>query len=211
MAMIGISLSVRKPKQIGWVRSILLGLSITLIGIVCDMFLFFIENGYFSGLSYFGAVLLAPLLIFPLSKLLKIPYTDYLDVAAPCGCGMLTVMKVNCFLAGCCQGRVISQNATGEVIRFPSQIVEGIAALILTTILILLIWKNRFRHLIFPLFMFSYGISRFILNAFRETTPVWLHLPFGNIWAIVAVIIGTVWIILYDQSQKKKNASVKSN
>ena len=121
--------------------------------------------------------------------------------------GMLSVMKINCLIAGCCYGKIVGYADDNSPIRFPSQIVEGICAVIIMVVLLIILKKKKMKNKLFPLFMVIYGVTRFILNLFRETVEVAFGMAFGNIWSIVAIIIGTIWIaiaIYREKHQKYK-------
>ena len=54
--------------------------------------------------------------------------------------------------------------------------------------------KNR--GTIYPWYLIIYGGVRFVLNIFREewvTTE--MIMPFGNIWSLVSIAIGVLWLL----------------
>lgn len=194
-----------KPKTMPWWKAALLPLITTAAGVTGTLLLFYIENGSFGGYSFFGAVIFIPFLFAPVSLLLKIPYSQLMDLAAPSESIMLAVMKINCFIAGCCGGRVISYTIGGIPVFFPSQIVESVHALLMTAVLIMLIKKPRNDGKIHPYYLLIYGVSRFILSFFRyDREPfVWL-LPAGNFWSLCAVAAGVLWLAVLKHVQKKE-------
>ena len=174
-------------------------------GVLGCKLMYFVENGSFAGQSFFGAVLLAPWLVCLGAKALKVPMADALDLYAPPACIMLAVQKANCTLTGCCIGRIILYAENGDPIRFPSQILEGAAALLICIYLYWLISEGKHRGRILPVFYLTYGVSRFILNLTRDTDPYLWDLAIGNIWSIIAAVIGLLWLILL--TDRKKGAS----
>ena len=120
------------PLYKGLIGSILL----TFIGVLSVKLMFFIENGDFSGLSFFGAVLFIPILAVPISVVLNIKYQDYIDICAPSVAIMLSAMKINCLRSGCCIGKVLYTNEFGATVRFPSQIFEMVVAFLICVLLI---------------------------------------------------------------------------
>ena len=202
--MAGITFLFRKTYQLSVLKASLAPLCLTLAGVASVLLMFFIENGRFGGISFFGAVFFVPILLFPFALLLKIRYRSYLDVAAPCVCAMLTVMKFNCIRAGCCAGMILRHNEQGEPIRFPSQISEMILAALIAVILCVFIKTNLLTDRIYPMFMVLYGATRFVMNLLRETTEVAFGLAIGNIWAILSFLIGCAWLITASVIRKKK-------
>lgn len=202
LAMIFVMLLCRReyPQPIG--RGILSSVFLMVIGVAGVKLMYFIENGDFSGLSFFGAVFFIPLLALPVVLLPRTKYLDYLDVAAPSVAVMLAVMKVNCMVAGCCRGKILTETAAGEPVRFPSQLFEMIAALAIAALLLYMVKRKMLRHKLYPVFMLLYGTTRFVLNLFRETDDFWLGLGIGNLWAVAAALLGLLWLLAAARAPK---------
>lgn len=109
---------------------------------------------------------------------------------------MLAILKMQCAVNGCCVGILLTITADGTYIRFPSQIIELLNALVLMVILLWLIRKGTWQGRIYPIYMLLYGITRFILNLLRDTKPFLLGLPAGNFWSLVAIVIALIWLRL---------------
>lgn len=161
----------------------------------------FIESGRWAGRSFYGAVFMIPILLFPASKLLKVSYGKLLDLVPPAGFFMLSMFKIKCKIDGCCKGRIMEIG--GSSFRFPSQIAECVAALILMAVMFVIIKKGRWKGYCYGWCLLLYGCVRFILNAFRETTP-WIG-PFaaGSFWSLVAFVIGAAILL---RAKKRKEA-----
>ena len=162
--------------------------------------MFAIESGgNLAGRSFFGSLLFVPPLMALAALALRMPPGDALDLCAPGECVMLALLKVKCLMDGCCVGVILHTAESGGVIRFPSQIVEGIHALLLCGALMLLIRRGRCRGQVYAWYMILYGGGRFILNLLRETEPfIWI-LPAGNFWSLISVAIGAIWLLLKRQ------------
>ena len=185
-----------------WKTAVATGL-LTIVGTLSGKIMFFVENGTWAGLSFFGAVFLVPLWFLPIAWLLRLPYRELLDVTAPAICIMLALMKVRCLLSGCCKGRVLYETAAGEAVRFPSQIAEFCNALLLLGVLILLIFRGRQEGRIYPWFMEIYGGTRFGLNLFRETKPYVWRLSPGGFWSLVAIVLGIVLLVAFSKADSR--------
>ena len=198
-AMLGLMLFQRKryPSVAVWKLPVI-SVILTVCGVLGTMLLFFLEIGRFGGTSFFGAVLLVPLLMLP-ALLLRISYGTLMDLCAAAECAMLAIMKIDCLRSGCCQG-VMMENLG---FRFPSQIVEMIAALAIMVILVVLGKQQKNRGKLYPLYLMFYGGSRFILNWFREDiAPYFWQLPPGNYWALISVGIGFAWLIFLRRKER---------
>lgn len=166
-----------------------------ILGVFGTLVLFFLENGFWSGTSFFGAVLLLPVFFYPIALIVRENCGVLLDLIAPSGLMMYAVNKLNCYVSRCCNGRRLGFTQDGIPIYFPSQIVELIAVVAIASALIVVERKNIFKERLYPLGLILYGIFRFILNFFREewvTTE--MYVPFGTIWSVLSVLIGITWM-----------------
>lgn len=192
-----------KKYRIPLWKAIPFSLIAPVMGVLGTKLMAYIENGSFGGQSFFGAVLFTPVFMCMLAPLFRIKLSDFLDLCAPGECGMLIMQKISCLVNGCCKGRIFSYNAAGEAIRFPSQLVECITAVILLCVFLCLIQDGKQRGKLYPWYLVLYGSTRFVLNLFRETTPfIWI-LPAGNFWSIIAVAIGAA-VLFYLKKQECK-------
>ena len=209
MAIIGLgavamflSMLLRKKQfpQVAIWKMVLLTLWLTITGVLGTMVLAYIEMGKFGGTSFYGAVFLVPILILP-AMLMRITYKDILNLCAPAECAMLLVMRFDCLDKGCCFGRYLP----ALEFQFPSQIAEMVVAITIMIILIQMHRKDRQVQL-YPWYMILYGVCRFILQGFRYggTDPWVLGLSQGHFWSLIAVVIGTVWLLL---SRARKTAA----
>ena len=193
LAMMGSMLLRKKdfPQVAIW-KMVVLTVWLTITGVLGTMILAYIETGKIGGTSFYGAVLLVPVLISP-AKLMEITYKDILNLCAPAECAMLVVMRFDCLDKGCCFGRYLPQLG----FQFPSQIVEMVVGVTVMLTLIRMHRKDR-QALLYPWYMILYGILRFLINGFRYggTNPWFLGLSQGHFWSLVSVAVGTAWLLL---------------
>jgi len=198
---------IRQKKEFPHIQKwkmIVLSIALTVTGVLGTMIMFFIESGHFGGVSFYGAVLFVPILMLPAVRL-KIPYRDILNLCAPAECLMLSIMKVDCIINGCCFGRYIP--AIHMV--FPSQIAEGVAGLLIMRVLLLIAEKKKDASL-YPWYLIIYGAVRYCLNGYRfGLTPFMLGLSNGHFWSVVSVVIGLIWLISVKNYDSRKNKNVK--
>lgn len=177
-------------------KTLLSAAVLTALGVLGAKLMFLIESGFWAGTSFYGAVFFPPMIMVLLALLLRVPPLALLDLCAPAECVMLAILKMQCAVNGCCVGILLTITADGTYIRFPSQIIELLNALILMVILLRLIRKGTWQGRIYPIYMLLYGITRFILNLLRDTKPFLLGLPAGNFWSLVAIVIALIWLRL---------------
>lgn len=169
---------------------------IAILGLLGTYIMFFLENGKWYGQSFFGAVLFFPILLLPVAAIFCIPIADLLDYATPAGIALLAPFKLNCYLGGCCGGKVLFFDENGIATHFPSQIVEMVVAIVLTIVLMHLERKPSFRRKIYPICIIAYGVIRYFLNFFRvEQTDFLFSMPAGNLWSLVSVVMGILLLV----------------
>lgn len=186
------------PHIAVWKMAIV-ALLILITGVSGSMILAYIELGEFGGTSFYGAVFLVPLLMFP-AVLLKISHKDILNLSAPAECAMLVVMRFDCIDKGCCFGRYLP----GLGFQFPSQISEMVVGVAIFFVLLRMHKKDR-RVQLYPWYMILYGVCRFILQGFRYggTDPWVLGLSQGHFWSLISIAIGITWLLV---SKARKTA-----
>lgn len=182
-------------------KTLLSAAVLTVLGVLGAKIMFLLESGFWAGASFYGAVFFPPLFMVLLALLLHVPPLDLLDLCAPAECVMLAILKIQCAVNGCCGGILLTTTADGVYIRFPSQIVELLNALALMIVLLHFIYKGVWRGRIYPMYMLLYGITRFVFNLLRDTTPFLLGLPAGNFWSLISIMIALIW--LYFAEHKK--------
>lgn len=190
-------LMVSRKYQINVWKGIAVTLLLTVSGTAGTFLMYYLENGRFGGLSFYGAVFLVPVVFLAVAPLLRIPYRKAMDLCAVGECIMLALMKVHCMLGGCCVGRVLYVTAAGESICFPSRTIELITALVIFAVLLRWVLTDKKISLLYPWYLVVYGCTRFVLNIFREAwVTKEMLLPFGNIWSLVAIVVGLIWLFV---------------
>lgn len=188
----------RKKYKISIIKWIPVTVGIAAMGLLGTYIMFYIENGEWYGQSFYGAVLFFPGLLMPVAVLFRISVWDLLDFATPAGLALLAPFKLNCYLGGCCGGKVLFYDEHGLPTHFPSQIVEMFIAVVLVCMLLLIEKLPKCKHRIYSICIITYGAIRFGLNFFRlEQNDFLFGLPAGNLWSIVSVVFGILlWVII---------------
>lgn len=186
-----------KWYQIPIWKSSVISFTLVLDGLIGSHLWYFVENFSFGGRSFYGAIFLAPLIYWPVSRYLKVPYDYALDFCAPSGCLTLALVKIQCLRDNCCMGKFLYIDENHMFVFFPSQLVEMANFIILAVVLFFLSKKKSNHGKIFPIFLIFYGGTRFILDFFRgETTPYLLGLTAGSFWSACAFVIGIIWLCI---------------
>lgn len=209
IAMLFVMILVRRHYVISDWKTVIASVLLTITGLLGATIMARIESGHWGGVSLYGAIFLAPIVMSFIALILRIKPLELLDMCAPAECVMLALLKIKCFIDGCCHGRLLCVLDDGTAIRFPSQIVEAGCNFMLMLILIVLIYKKKSPGKIYFYYMIIYGVLRFILNWFRDVKPFMLGLPAGNFWSLVSIIIGVLMVVILCRQEKKKAIAVK--
>ena len=170
-------------------------------------------NGKFNfitlGLSSYGAVIGALLLILLFSFQFKKNLKELLYIFMPSLPLMYAIGKIGCFLVGCCYGieyngifKIMynySLSAPKRVYLFPIQIVETICFIIIFIYMIIKHYKNQFNVNILGKSFISCGITKFLLDYLRMSHKN-IILSTNKIISIFFIIIGI--IIIYTNNKK---------
>lgn len=184
-------------------KTVLATLLLLAAGVAGTRLMFRFESGAWGGLSFYGAVLLVPLLFVPAALLLRVPYHRLMDLAALGVAAMHIVMKGHCYISGCCYGRVLKDLGEGAAVRFPSQIVEGLNGVVLLAVLLWWVHRGKAKGRLYPWYLMLYGATRFVLNSFRgDLEPFVWGLPAGHFWSLVAIVAGSLWLWMIKTERK---------
>jgi prolipoprotein diacylglyceryltransferase len=144
-----------------------------------------------ANMSLFGAVFLDPLLTYVIAKVKRIDFKNAYDIF--CIGYMLPILfgRTNCFFAGCCVSGTFYYPIIGTVV-WPIREIEVLYYLGFIAVFAPRIMRKETCGEVYPLFMASYGVLRFVLEWTRE-----LYYPIGplhlsHIWALISFAIGLV-------------------
>lgn len=118
--------------------------------------------------------------------------------------------RLGCFLAGCCYGIEMENGVYFQVhdaYLLPTQLIEMSFLLVLSLILGIFAFKNITKYTM-PIYMFSYGVFRFIIEFFRgdERGQIGALSP-SQYWCIIMVIGSIALFIFYNRYYFKKEVS----
>ena len=186
----------RKKYSLNVLQVALVTILLTLVGVAGAKLMFATENGFqaWGGISFFGSVFLIPVMMPLLGLLFRLKFSQTLDLCAPCVAIMITCLRVNCMISGCCGGW---QVCIGEVcFTWPTQAIESVMDLIIFLLLLKLGTDNTHNGRLYPTFMISYGSIRFLLEFLRDTPKEWLFMSHGQWFSLIAIVIGIAWLVL---------------
>jgi phosphatidylglycerol:prolipoprotein diacylglycerol transferase len=133
---------------------------------------------------------------------------DYgvVDIAAVCIPLFHFWGRLGCFFAGCCYGKeshsalsVLYTNHIEEGIvtasRFPVQLLESALNIFIFIVLMILLFRQKFKERLFIVYLFTYATMRIILELFRGdlVRGVWNGISFSQVISVL-IIMGCIFI-----------------
>ena len=190
----------RERLHLRWLSVLLLSVLHTVLGVLSVKVFALFETGNFSNMSLFGGVFFMPLFYWGVAKLAKQKTADVFDVFTICLVFTLMCARLNCMISGCCLGAHIPIEGLTHL-RFPTREMELIFYVILLSRLWRKVLNRSARGMIYPIYMISYGIFRFVTETLRfsDRTDSILHI--SHLWALLSLGIG---ISIYGELRKKE-------
>lgn len=190
----------RERLHLRWLSVLLLSVLHTVLGVLSVKVFALFETGNFSNMSLFGGVFFMPLFYWGVAKLAKQKAADVFDVFTICLVFTLMCARLNCMISGCCLGAHIPIEGLTHL-RFPTRELELLFYVILLSRLWRKVLNRSARGMIYPIYMISYGIFRFVTETLRfsDRTDSILHV--SHLWALLSLGIG---ISIYGELQKKE-------
>lgn len=138
-----------------------------------------------SGMSFFGAVFLIPILMPAFGYYFDLKKIEILNLCAPCVASMIMFMRLGCFCAGCCGGML------SKIIGFkwPTQLIESIGDFLIL-LWLLYLGNQKKKENLYAVFLINYGFLRFFIEFLRDTPKLFFGLSNGQIFSIIAIVIG---------------------
>ena len=190
----------RERLHLRWLSVLLLSVLHTVLGVLSVKVFALFETGDFRNMSLFGGVFFMPLFYWGVAKLAKQKAADVFDVFTICLVFTLMCARLNCIVSGCCLGAHIPIEELTHL-RFPTRELELLFYVILLSRLWRKVLNRSARGMIYPIYMISYGIFRFVTETLRfsDRTDSILHV--SHLWALLSLGIG---ISIYGELQKKE-------
>jgi len=190
----------RERLHLRWLSVLLLSVLHTVLGVLSVKVFALFETGNFSNMSLFGGVFFMPLFYWGVAKLAKQKTADVFDVFTICLVFTLMCARLNCIISGCCLGAHIPIEGLTHL-RFPTRELELLFYVLLLSRLWRKVLSGSARGMIYPIYMISYGIFRFVTETLRfsDRTDSILHV--SHLWALLSLGIG---MSIYGELQKKE-------
>lgn len=190
----------RERLHLRWLSVLLLSVLHTVLGVLSVKVFALFETGNFSNMSLFGGVFFMPLFYWGVAKLAKQKTADVFDVFTICLVFTLMCARLNCIISGCCLGAHIPIEGLTHL-RFPTRELELLFYVLLLSRLWRKVLSGSARGMIYPIYMISYGIFRFVTETLRVSDRTDSILHVSHLWALLSLGIG---ISIYGELRKKE-------
>lgn len=190
----------RERLHLRWPSVLLLSVLHTVLGVLSVKVFALFETGNFSNMSLFGGVFFMPLFYWGVAKLAKQKVADVFDVFTICLVFTLMCARLNCIISGCCLGAHIPIQGL-EHLRFPTRELELLFYVLLLSRLWRKVLSGSARGMIYPIYMISYGIFRFVTETLRFSDRTNSILHVSHLWALLSLGVG---MSIYGELQKKE-------
>lgn len=148
-----------------------------------------------GGLAFHGGLIGGFLMGYGFVKKQKIYPWKLADLVAPYIALGYSMVRIGCFLNGCCYGKISSlpwslHCASNDLaLRHPTQLYSMIGSFILFIILLLFRNHRQFSGFLFLLYVGLYSMMRFVVEIFRESPMVF---PWLSLAQLVCVILAAL-------------------
>ncbi|MGI6452170.1 MAG: prolipoprotein diacylglyceryl transferase [Syntrophomonadaceae bacterium] len=176
-----------------------------------DPLMFFsLTNGGWSGLIWYGG-LAGGFIAFSIYIYRKnLSFWKVADMFAPFLALGYALVRVGCFLAGCCYGRITS-SLVGVVFhvvdffpRHPTQLYSSALNLLLFVLLYRFYPHRKFPGQVFLLYLMGYSVYRFTVEFFRDNLIMYFGLSLGQIYT-AGLFVLTVIFYFWRANWARKN------
>lgn len=193
----------RKRLQFSIVAAFILAVLHVVIGMMSVSIFAALENpnSYRLGMvSIFGGVFFMPIAYWAGAKLTKRDVKSVFDIFIICLLFTLMCSRFNCLSSGCCIGKVIPGL---DGVRWPTRETEIIFYVVLMIIFSPKVLKGKSNGELYPIYMISYGIFRFVNETLRESSGTKIF-HVSHLWALLCLCIGLSIFIEQQRTKKKK-------
>lgn len=190
----------RERLHLRWLSVLLLSVLHTVLGVLSVKVFALFETGNFSNMSLFGGVFFMPLFYWGVAKLAKQKTADVFDVFTICLVFTLMCARLNCIISGCCLGAHIPIEGLTHLC-FPTREMELLFYVLLLSRLWRKVLSGSARGMIYPIYMISYGIFRFVTETLRVSNRTDSILHISHLWALLSLGIG---MSIYGELRKKE-------
>ena len=157
-----------------------------------------------GGLSLFGAIFLVPPVFWLICRIAKWNSRALLDLCAHLGLVLLAIVRIGCFISGCCGGPILWCGSNPVIL--PIQLFEAGLDLLLLEICLQLQNRQPRPGSMYPVLMIGYGSLRFGLEFLRKSQKIFGAFSQSHFFALICVTGGAIALLYIIRT---KNANLR--
>ena len=173
------------------------------------LYLFRLNDGGLSGLMWYGGFIAAVITFLIYVRVKNLPTWKLADIISPFIILGYSIVRIGCFMAGCCYGKV-TDSFLGVVfplvdnqLRYPTQLMSSGFNFLFFLLLMFIYTKHRFDGQVFSITVIGYSCYRFLIEFFRASEVIYGIFSPGQVISMVMFILGTALYIYL--SKKNRN------
>lgn len=157
---------------------------------------FGLTGGGFSGLVWYGGFTASVLAAIIYIHIRGYSFWKIADIFAPYLALSYAIVRIGCFLNGCCYGKASDAACTvvfplvDDLSRYPTQLYSSAVNFLLFAFLLWYYPRRKFSGQIFILYLLGYSIYRFIIEFFRENSVFIGPFSISQGYALLILLIG---------------------
>jgi len=167
------------------------------------------NSGGFSGLVWYGGFTASVLTGWMYIKAKGYNFGKIADIFAPWLALSYSLVRIGCFLNGCCYGKASDAACTvvfpyvDGLSRYPTQLYSAGINLLLFVLLLWYYPRRRFTGEVFVLYLLGYSVYRFVIEFWREN---WAFVGPFSVSQFYSLIIFGLAVIAYIGLRKRANS-----
>jgi len=157
---------------------------------------FGLTDGGFSGLVWYGGFTASVLAAIIYIRMRGYSFWKMADIFAPYLAMSYAIVRIGCFLNGCCYGKASDAPCTvvfplvDNLSRYPTQLYSSAVNFLLFAFLLWYYPRRKFSGQIFAFYLLGYAIYRFIIEFLRENTIFWGPFSISQAYSLIIFIVG---------------------
>ncbi|MDD7081338.1 MAG: prolipoprotein diacylglyceryl transferase [Candidatus Enterosoma sp.] len=192
----------RSKLSFRWWECLLYSFFFIIFGVCSVRFFAVMEAGFqlekAGNLSLFGGIFFLSIYYLILSLIKHVPIRKMFDFFTIPLIVTLLLARTNCYLSGCCYGKLIGNTS----FRYPTREFELLFDSLLLVFMIPWVYQEKSQGRAYPVYMIAYGLFRF-LNEFMRYSETDRIFHIAHLWSIVSILIG-ISFLLYPYISEKK-------
>ncbi len=171
---------------------------------------FSLSNGGFQGLVWYGGFTAGVLAFIIYCRVRSYSFWKMADIIAPYLALAYAIVRIGCFLNGCCYGLVADSACTvvfpevDQFHRYPTQLFSSALNLLLFGFLYWYYPRRRFDGQIFAAYLIGYAVYRFLIEFLRENWIFYGPLSIAQVYSLLILAVGAALYMWRRTSVKRE-------